>query len=126
MDQRQTKTEIQIFDKLYTSVKQAADIEQQFRNQTGMAEVSANKEANSRLANIAGNELPEYMGKMISGLGLHQQFQSLGRYVRSFTDAEYVVRNLRQQIISSIAGNETADAAISGLIKCSDIIAGNG
>jgi hypothetical protein len=118
MEPTQPITEIQIYDKLYASVKNAADREQQLRDKTG----TEGKEAIKRLEGIVVNELPEYMGKMISGLGLQQQFQSLGRYVRSFTDAEFVVRNLKDQIIRGICESEIADAAISGLIQCSNTV----
>jgi hypothetical protein len=118
MDNTRRVTEIQIYDKLYASVKKAADKEQQLRDEAG----TANKAAIKRLEGKAANELPEFMGKMISGLGLQQQFQSLGRYVRSFTDAEFVVRNLKDQIISNFFTNDTAQVAIDNLISCSDSI----
>lgn len=118
-----TLIEMAIYERLHASLKKASQIEEVIK------EGSANfnyltGNAIRKLEHLAANDLPEYMGRLISELGLLQQFQSLGRHIRSYTDAEYVLRNLREQILSRLGNSEPAYAAIRGLIACTDIVIG--
>jgi len=115
-----TITEMETYERLYASIKKASEVEQLLRD-TG-SEHAAARDAIKLLDDLAANDLPDSMGKLISKLELQSQFQSLGRYVRSFTDAEFVIRNLREQILSRLNDHEVVAAAINKLIHCSESI----
>lgn len=118
-----TLIELGIYETFHASLKKASELEQQVREGKGDFNY-AQGDTIKQLEHLSANELPVYMGKLISELGLQPQFQSLGRYIRSFTDAEYVVRNLREQILGRLAGAGSAHAAIRGLVTCTDSITG--
>lgn len=105
-----------IYARLYASLKIAAETEKELRqqNEEGLQH-NANKAALRQLNEIAGAELPNCMGKLISHLELQGAFQSLGRYVRSFADAEFVVRNLKEQILTSL--DKCCDSTIIGVVN---------
>ena len=45
------------------------------------------KDLQARLDLLEQNELPDKLGKLISGLELQKRFLSMGMHVRSFSDA---------------------------------------
>ncbi|UOE51327.1 hypothetical protein MTO98_09575 [Mucilaginibacter sp. SMC90] len=73
---------------------------------------------------LASVKLPEAFGKLIVALDLQNAFLSLGHYVRSFTDAVYVLEKLNGLIIERLAGGGQQNAivaALDALSECAEL-----
>ncbi|WEK17931.1 MAG: hypothetical protein P0Y49_14100 [Candidatus Pedobacter colombiensis] len=55
-----------------------------------------------RFDGLVSKQLPEAFGHFISGVDLQHSFLQLGRYVRSFADAAFVIKNMETSILSQM------------------------
>ncbi len=73
------------------------------------------------LEELASVALPEKFGKLIAILDLQNAFLSLGRYVRSFGDAEHVLDKLQELMAGRLVNGEDPQkttAAVYELVLC--------
>jgi hypothetical protein len=76
-----------------------------------------------QLDQMSGVALPEAMGRLIGTLDLQNAFLSLGRYIRGFGDAEFVMDKLQEAVMDRLANCEDRQKAESIIIQallCSD------
>ena len=100
------------YNNLYSAIKAASIAEKEIEHVN-------NSNALTNIDELKTVELPEKMGKLIGTLDLFHFFQSLGRYIRSFADAEFVLHNIREQVIAKLADNDMVEClAIQALIEC--------
>jgi len=50
----------------------------------------------ARLSDIQVTELPEHLGKLFADLGVQKEFSLMGRHIRTFEDASFVVHHMRR------------------------------
>jgi hypothetical protein len=109
-----------IYESLYTALQQSAKEEIALDDVFKRKLTNNNELHKKRMNELTQTALPQHMGQLIGTLELHTPFLSLGRYIRSFNDAEFVIRNLKTPIITGLKGKEIADIpAINLLIQTS-------
>jgi hypothetical protein len=83
--------------------------------------IHANKGGNTGLAkhadDIVSIKLPSLMGKLINRYELQNAFLSLARYIRSFSDAAFVIDKLVQPLTERMPP-ETAHGEAENIIAC--------
>jgi rRNA maturation protein Rpf1 len=75
------------------------------------------------LEELSSVALPEKFGRLIAILDLQNAFLSLGKYVRSFGDAEQVLdklQGLMTERLTNCEDQQKATAAVYELVLCSD------
>jgi len=92
-----TMRKLDLYNDLMAAIDHASKDEQRLEKH-----VSNGKRTNrdpgwmARLQDITSMELPNAIGKFIETLELHKEFQSLGRFVRSFEDVAFVMQKLQE------------------------------
>jgi len=73
-----------------------------------------------KIGTITSVVLPESMGRLIGILDIHSSFLSVGRYIRSFADAEFVTIKLQDLIIDQLGKNQLTESrnAINRIESC--------
>ncbi len=64
------------------------------------------------------------MGRLISMLDLHKPFLNLGRYIRSFLDAEFVVLGFKEMLQQKMEQSGTDENLVDGLVDCCKTLKG--
>jgi hypothetical protein len=84
--------------------------------------VKKDNTAFDQMARLASVELPTAFGRLIANTDLQNAFLSLGRYVRCFEDAAYVLDKLQPLMEDRLNTNEEAhiNGAITQLIDCAE------
>ena len=111
-----------LLEAIHKASAKEATLGQMLHDDSVKPEVS-NLKAVEALASVT---LPEGFGKLIALLDLQHSFLSLGRYVRGFTDAAYVLEKLQQLISERLAESvEQAKAltVIKELTGCAEMYA---
>src|ERR1700748_49957 len=101
-----------LFQSLYTAIAAAAEFEvtaDRYLKQ----HTTLNDTLSKQIDDLKTVILPERMGMLISVLDLYTSFQMLGRYIRSFADAAFVIHNLEERIIAQLN--------VAGLTACEPI-----
>jgi len=106
------------FNKLSESLKAAASKEAA----TGGNLRGSHKTDTDDLSLLASEKLPEAFGRLIAALDLQNAFLSLGHYVRSFTDAAYVLEKLNDLIHEQLSDSIRQDAIAAALRTLSECI----
>jgi hypothetical protein len=73
-----------------------------------------------RIDFLSTTKLPGDMGQLISSLDLQNPFLFIGRYIRCFSDANFVVHHLQLSLIAQLRKHEIFDnyPLIDNLVDC--------